>query len=237
MVRGDISRRRNPRSARAIPRQQPSRHRPAAPQIDDETAYAMLRTDFEQAFVVHNAYRSTEHSLYQLSLRIIAFPLLIIGALLSAGLIRSTERMGEIVQSPVIGLALITAAMLNTVVVRAHVSNDRVQTEAKHQVNRLRSLYLTALADRFPDGWKPVWGSTNPYLETNLKFKAAAFTSVLLGAINGLYVGYGTSALIGGHLLFAARLSLAAVVGTLYFVGQLEVVWQYGRGRTGQNRG
>lgn len=115
----------------------------------------MLRTDFKQAFVVHNAYRGTEHSLYQLSLRIIAFPLLIAGALLSAGLIRSTESMGRVVQSPVIGLALVAAALLNTVVVRAYVSSDRVQTEAKHQVNRLRSLYLAALTDRFPTDGSP----------------------------------------------------------------------------------
>lgn len=191
----------------------------------------MLRTDFEQAFVVHNAYRGTEHSLYQLSLRIIAFPLLIAGALLSAGLIRSTESMSRVVQSPVIGLALVAAALLNTVVVRAYVSNDRVQTEAKHQVNRLRSLYLAALADRFPDGWKPVWGSTNPYLDTNVKFKAAALTPVLLGSINGLYVGYGMSSLIGTHMAVYGRLSLAAVVGTSFFVGQLEAVWQFARGR------
>jgi hypothetical protein len=219
-----------------VPTQRSAKHI-SSPQIDDETAYAMLRTDFEQAFVVHNAYRATEQALYQLSLRVIAFPLVIAGALLSAGLIRSTARMDQVVQNPVIALALVAAALLNTVVVRAYVSNDRVQTEAKHQVNRLRSLYLSALADQFPSGWKPVWGSTNPYLDTNVKFKAAALSPVLLGCVNGLYVGYGVSSLIGSHLEFAARIAVATVVGAVFFAGQLEAVWQFARTRWEGARG
>ena len=205
-------------------------------QIDEGTAFAMLQTDFEQAFAVHHAYRESERALYQLSLRIIAFPVVIAGALLSAGLVRSSAQMDAVIRLPVISLALIAAALLNTVVVRAYVSNDRVQTESKHQVNRLRSLYLTALADRFPPGWEPVWGSTNPYLDTKVKFKAAMVTPLLLGAVNGLYLGYGVDALTGFQLALAAHVALGAVVGLGFFALQLEAVWNLARRRIGRRR-
>lgn len=108
--------------------------------LDRSTAREMLKTDFEQAFVVHNDYRASERDLFKLSLKILAFPGVIAGALLSAKLISSSGNLAVVLQIPFIWLALIIAGILNTIVVRSYVATDRVQTEAKHQVNRLRML-------------------------------------------------------------------------------------------------
>lgn len=118
-----------------------------AGRLDAETAREMLKTDFEQAFVIHNEYRASERDLFKLSLKILAFPGIIAGALLSAKLISSAENLSAVLEIPLIWLALMAAGLLNTIVVRSYIAADRVQTEAKHQVNRLRSLYLHALAD------------------------------------------------------------------------------------------
>ena len=197
----------------------------------------MLCTDFEQAFVVHNAYRESERALFQLALRIFAFPLLIAGALLSAGLVRSSAQMNAVARLPVISLALIAAALLGAVVVRAYVSNDRVQTEAKHQVNRLRALYLAALEERFPPGWTPVWGARNPYLDTRVKFKAAVVTPLLLSAVGGLYLGYGVDSLADFQMRLAGHGALGAVAGLVFFAAQTEAAWKLARRRLAARRG
>jgi hypothetical protein len=194
--------------------------------IDDETARTMLITDFEQTFVVHNEYRDSERDLFKLSLRILAFPGIVGAALLSAKLISSTANLSQVLQIPFIWLSLIAAGILDIIVVRAYVVTDRVQTEAKHQVNRLRSLYLHALADRFPDGWRPVWGSANPYLETRIKFKAAAFTPVVLGAINAVYISYGIDCLLANEAHFHLHYLASVMIGLLCLGMQLEFTWQ-----------
>lgn len=194
----------------------------------------MLLIDFEQAFVVHNAYRDSERDLLRLSLRILAFPPVIAGALLSAKLISSPEQVSVVLRLPLIWLALVAAGVLNSVVVRAYVVNDRVQTEAKHQVNRLRSLYLTALADKFPPGWQPVWGSTNPYLETRVKFKAAASTPILLGTANTVYVGYGLDRLLAYEAHVFWHLAATIPTAVLYLFIQLELAWNIFRSLRGR---
>jgi len=201
--------------------------KPSKPKVglDDDTATAMLLTDFEQAFILHNDYKDSERDLFKLALRILAFPGLIAGALLSAKLISSPANLSLVLEIPLIWIALIVAGVLNTLVVRAYVVTDRVQTEAKHQVNRLRTLYLHALADRFPPGWTPVWGSTNPYLETRLKFKAAATTPVVLGTLNALYVAYGTDQLLAHEAHLQWHLVVAIIIGIAYLGVQLEFTW------------
>jgi hypothetical protein len=128
---------------------------PSTGRLDPSTAREMLKTDFEQAFIVHNNYKDSERDLFKLSLKILAFPGVIAGALLSAKLISSSANLSEVLQIPLIWFALMASGILDTIVVRAYVVTDRVQTEAKHQVNRLRTLYLHALADEFPPGWAP----------------------------------------------------------------------------------
>ncbi len=81
--------------------------------IDQETATSMLLIDFEQAFVVHNAYRDSERDLLRLSLRILAFPPVIAGALLSAKLISSPEQVSVVLRLPLIWLALVEPAPLS----------------------------------------------------------------------------------------------------------------------------
>ncbi|GAB3811440.1 hypothetical protein [Micromonospora zhanjiangensis] len=195
--------------------------------IDVETARKMLLTDFEQAFVLHNDYKDAERDLYKLSLRILAFPVLVAGALVSAKLISSVGQVGTVLRLPIIYVAALVAGVLNTIVLRAYVVTDRVQTEAKHQVNRLRSLYLHALAAEFPEGWEPVWGSTNPYLESRRKLKAAALTSVVIGILNAAYVAVGVDRLIAYGAHVAWPLWLSVVTGALYFAIQMEVTWDF----------
>ncbi|PZG16111.1 hypothetical protein C1I95_18305 [Micromonospora craterilacus] len=194
--------------------------------IDVETAHKMLLTDFEQAFILHNDYKDAERDLYKLSLRILAFPVLVAGALVSAKLISSVGEVGTVLRLPIIYAAAVVAGVLNTIVLRAYVVTDRVQTEAKHQVNRLRSLYLHALAAEFPEGWKPVWGSTNPYLESRRKLKAAALTSVVIGSLNAGYVAVGADRLITyGTDIFWTPL-LSAAIAVFYFLLQMEFTWE-----------
>jgi hypothetical protein len=194
--------------------------------IDDETARTMLITDFQQAFIMHNYYRDSERDLLKLALKILAFPGVVVGALLSAKLFSSPADLSTVLQIPFIWLSLVAAGILNILVVRAYVVTDRVQTEAKHQVNRLRSLYLDALADRFPAGWSPVWGSVNPYLETRLKFKSSALTPVVLGVINAVYISYGLDRLLAYKIHFRLH-DLAAVTIALLCLGiQLEFTWE-----------
>lgn len=194
--------------------------------LDAATAREMLKTDFEQAFVIHNEYRDSERDLFKLSLKILAFPGIIAGALLSAKIISSPENLSEVLQIPLTWLALIAAGVLNTIIVRSYVVTDRVQTEAKHQVNQLRALYLHALADEFPLGWTPVWGSVNPYLDTRVKFKAATLTPVTLGALNALYLAYGVDQILAyeAHVPWHAFISIP--VGVLHLLIQLEFTWQ-----------
>ncbi|MCH6159955.1 hypothetical protein [Streptomyces marispadix] len=181
--------------------------------------------DFEQAFVLHNDYKTAERELYVLSLRILAFPIVIAGALLSAELISSTGNLGSALKLPVIWLALMASGLLNFVVVRAYVVTDRVQTESKHQVNRLRSLYLVSLAEHFPDGWEPVWGSTNAYLDTKIKLKAALLTPFILGTINALYVAVGLDSLLKYQVSISHHVAIAAFAGVVYLLLQLELTW------------
>ncbi|MCX5066423.1 hypothetical protein OOJ91_11100 [Micromonospora lupini] len=195
--------------------------------IDVETARKMLLIDFEQAFVLHNDYKDAERDLYKLSLRILALPVLVAGALVSAKLISSVGQVGTVLQLPIIYAAALAAGVLNTVVLRAYVVTDRVQTEAKHQVNRLRSLYLHALASEFPEGWEPVWGSTNPYLESRRKLKAAALTSVVIGLLNAGYVAVGTDRLITYGTDIAWTPLLSAGTAVVYFVLQMEFTWDF----------
>ncbi|GIJ07860.1 hypothetical protein ACFFMR_05585 [Micromonospora andamanensis] len=194
--------------------------------IDVETARKMLLTDFEQAFILHNDYKDAERDLYKLSLRILAFPVLVAGALVSAKLISSVGQVGTVLRLPIIYAAAVVAGVLNTIVLRAYVVTDRVQTEAKHQVNRLRSLYLHALAAEFPEGWKPVWGSTNPYLESRRKLKAAALTSVVIGSLNAAYVAVGADRLITYGTDISWTPLLSAVLALIYFLLQMEFTWE-----------
>jgi hypothetical protein len=185
----------------------------------------MLLIDFEQAFVVHNIYRESERDLFKLSLRILALPPIMAGTLLSAGLVSSTTQLAVILQLPIIWLALIAAGLINSIAVRSSVTTDRVQTEAKHQVNRLRALYLHTLADQFPPGWQPVWGSTNAHLDTRLKFKAAVFSPLILGSMNAVYVAYGTDRLLAYQAGVSWHLALSVPMGLVYFFIQLETTW------------
>jgi hypothetical protein len=194
--------------------------------LDSNTAREMLKTDFEQAFIIHNDYKDSERDLFKLSLKILAFPGIIAGALLSAKLISSSANLSEVLRIPLIWLALMVSGILDTIVVRAYVVTDRVQTEAKHQVNRLRALYLHALADEFPPGWTPVWGSTNPYLETRVKFKAAAVTPIVLGALNALYLAVGADQLLARETHLSWHAAVSVPVGILYLLIQLEFTWQ-----------
>ncbi|MFG3420583.1 hypothetical protein [Micromonospora sp. NPDC048063] len=195
--------------------------------IDVETARKMLLIDFEQAFILHNDYKDAERDLYKLSLRILAFPVLVAGALVSAKLISSVGQVGTVLRLPIIYAAALVAGVLNTIVLRAYVVTDRVQTEAKHQVNRLRSLYLHALDTEFPKGWKPVWGSTNPYLESRRKLKAAALTSVVIGLLNAGYVAVGVDRLVtyGSDISWPVLLSVA--IWLIYFLFQMEFTWDF----------
>lgn len=203
-----------------------------AQSISVDTAREMLLVEFEQAFMVHNAYRESERDLFKLSLRILALPFILAGALLSAGLISAATQLSTILQLPIIWIALIAAGLINAIVVRSAVVNDRVQTEAKHQVNRLRGLYLHALASQFPTGWKPVWGSTNPYLDTRLKFKAAVFSPIVLGSINALYVAYGIDRLLFYQAHTAWHWAASVPAGVAYLAVQLEFTWTLLRGRS-----
>ena len=196
----------------------------------------MLITDFQQAFIAHNYYRDSQTDLFKLSLKILAFPGVVVGALLSAKLVSSPAHLAVVLQIPFIWLALIAAGVLNTIVVRSYVVADRVQTEAKHQVNRLRFLYLHALSDRFPSDWSPVWGSVNPYLETRLKFKAAASAPIVLGAINATYVGYGLDRLLADEAHLRLHNLTAIGVGLLHLAIQLEFTWQVLRRARPQQR-
>lgn len=193
--------------------------------IDDETARQMLLIDFEQAFVIHNEYKDSERDLYKLSLKILAFPLVIIGAILSAGLISSVPEAIDVLKLPFIWFAFLAAGILNVIVVRAYVVTDRVQTEAKHQVNRLRTLYLHALQDRFPPGWEPVWGATNPYLDTRWKLRAAFLTPLVLGALNAIYVGCATDRLLVYQAGVAWHFGGAIGLAVCFYLLQLEVTW------------
>lgn len=185
----------------------------------------MLKIDFEQAFVLHNDYKDSEKDLFKLSLKILAFPILIIGALASAGLMSSVDGLREILDWPPLWLSLVVAGVLNAIVVRAYVVTDRVQTEAKYQVNALRSLYLSAVRDDLPEGWQPVWGSTNPYLATKAKLKAATLTPLILGLANAAYVGYGLDRTLYALNMGATGRTLSIVASALFFVIQLEMTW------------
>lgn len=201
----------------------------SADRLEADTARGMLKTDFEQAFIVHNNYKEAERDLFKLSLKILSTPAIIAGALLSAKLISSSADLSAVLQIPLIWLAMIASGVFDTIVVRAYVVNDLVQTEAKHQVNRLRALYLHALADELPRGWTPVWGSTNPYLETRVKFKAATFTPIVLGSINALYVAFGADQLLANEAHMPLHEVVSAPVGVLYLLVQLEITWQFFR--------
>ncbi|MGC5051549.1 hypothetical protein ACLQ2S_08875 [Micromonospora sp. DT48] len=207
-----------------VPTAPPAPTRPGG--IDVETARKMLLIDFEQAFILHNDYKDAERDLYKLSLRILAFPVLVAGALVSAKLISSVGQVGTVLRLPIIYAAVVIAGVLNTIVLRAYVVTDRVQTEAKHQVNRLRSLYLHALAAEFPEGWKPVWGSANPYLESRRKLKAAALTSVVIGSLNAAYVAVGTDRLIKYGTGISWTPLLSAAFALIYFLLQMEFTWE-----------
>lgn len=198
--------------------------------IDRDVANLLLLTDFEQAFVVHNLYQESERELFKLSLRILAFPFLIAGALVSAGLVASTSDVGEVFELPFIWAALIVAALLNAIVVRSYVVTDRVQTEAKHQVNRLRGLYLDALRHDFPPGWEPVWGKVNAYLDTKVKLKAAVMTPLILGIINAAYFGYGIDRLVAGAG-FPLHLAVSLPLGCVALAVQMELTWEIARRR------
>ncbi|WFE43056.1 hypothetical protein [Verrucosispora sp. WMMD1129] len=82
--------------------------------IDVETARKMLLIDFEQAFILHNDYKDAERDLYKLSLRILAFPVLVAGALVSAKLISSVGQVGTVLRLPIIYAAAVIAGVLNT---------------------------------------------------------------------------------------------------------------------------
>jgi hypothetical protein len=141
--------------------------------------------------------------------------------------ISSVGAVGSVLRLPIIYVAALVSGVLNTIVLRTYVVTDRVQTEAKHQVNRLRSLYLHALAFEFPEGWKPMWGSTNPYLESRRKLKAAVLTSVVIGALNAGYVAIGAGRLItyGSDISWALLLGVAMWV--TYFLLQMEFTWDF----------
>lgn len=196
-------------------------------QIDGPTAHAMLLIDFEQAFVIHNAYQDSERDLYKLSLRILAFPIVVAGALISAKLISSVSQLGLVGRIPVVWISAIIAGILNTIVLRAYIVTDKVQTEAKHQVNRLRSLYLSAIRPTLPTGWQPVWGATNPYLETRRKLKAANLTAYILGILNAGYVAAGADRLLlySEHASYHFAISIPLFV--VYLALEMELTWTW----------
>jgi undecaprenyl pyrophosphate phosphatase UppP len=194
--------------------------------IDVSTAQSMLLIDFEQAFAVHNDYRSSERDLFKLSLKILSFPAVIGGVLLSAGLVSAVVDVDTVIQLPIIYVSLVISGVLNTIVLRALIVTDKVQTEAKHQVNRLRSLYLHALQPSLPPGWTPVWGSTNPYLETKKKAKAAVLNVFILATVNAGYVGFGVERALSQVVYAPWSITASVLFGCFYLLVQLEATWE-----------
>lgn len=197
---------------------------PKVQEIPVETALEMLKVDFEQAFEIHNQYKDAERDLFKFSLKVLAFPLLVIAALISARIFSSYNATIDLLDWPPLWVVTLLAGCLNIIVVRSYVVTDKVQTESKYQVNALRSLYLTSLAETFPDGWSPVWGSTNPYLATKIKLKAASLTSTMLSLMNAAYIGYSVDRLFlqpwsRVHVL------VALAVGLAIFLLQMEFTW------------
>jgi len=156
-----------------------------------ELCIDLLKIDFEKAYVVHQDYKDEQTKLLQFSVKLLAFPVVVVSALLTAKIVSDLTTISELFELEVVWISFIISGILNVPVARAHIMTDIVQTESKHQVNRIRGLYLHILKPVLPDNWEPFWGDFNDQLDAEFKAKSANISSIILTLANATYVGFG----------------------------------------------
>lgn len=147
----------------------------------------LLEIDFEQTFTVHEDYKRFQIDLLKLSLQVLSIPILVAAALISANIIASTE-IKSFLSIELIWYSMFISGMLNFIVVRMFITTDKVQTEAKHHINKLRGIYLYFLKDSLPTSWEPEWKNKNKGLDKKFKLKGANLLAITFSFIDSLYV-------------------------------------------------
>jgi hypothetical protein len=155
-----------------------------------DIAIELLKIDYQKSFDVHEDYKKIQINLIQLSIKIISFPIIVMAALMSAKIISGQHMISDILEIEAIWYSCLVSGIINIITLRKFIVTDKVQTEAKHHINKIRGLYLDFLQDTLPDNWQPTWGKNNKYLNRRIKLKGAALTSIILGSINSLYISF-----------------------------------------------
>jgi len=161
-----------------------------------DLSVGLLKIDFEKAYVIHQDYKIEQTKLLQFSVKLLAFPLVVISALLAAKIVSNLTTISELFELEFVWISFIISGILNVPVTRALIMTDIVQTEAKHQVNRIRGLYLHILKSLLPEKWEPHWGDFNDQLDAGFKAKSANISSAILTFTNAAYIGFGSYKII-----------------------------------------
>ena len=193
----------------------------------EDLASNLLRIDFEKSFVVHQDYKAEQTKLLKFSIKLLSFPMLVIASLVAAKFFNGPINLSGILEIEIIWYCLIISGCLNIIVLRSYIVTDMVQTEAKHQVNSIRNLYLTLLQSKLGSRWRPHWGEFNASIHSKFKIKSASLASVFLALINSIYISIGVYLILMNNFnagLYKAVIFCSVLAICIYLIQQQWVI-------------